>query len=541
MNKLHIFAKSQRALRKLTGIFLALFAVLGTSLLIAPASYAASTISIDGAVFENSTVEDGDRVSMKVSWSIPDTATNPISIKVPFDEGLVGIADRFAMVGPGGVTAGECTVTEAQITCTVDEAFVNSNPKNVKGEFWFDVRVDMNNDETLDHTFDFGGNKIPVTIERDSSRCDTTCEFPGYKLKKFGSYNSADDTITWTVRVPAPESGIPAGHNITIADDLDTDIFEMVKEYDGETYPQLWEAQCLYVNSSNEYAPRWHDASSKTGYAWNVDETEVGFTSRVGDMASSTRCAKETEGSFYQAVWVVKVKDLGAAGTYENKGSYTIDGSEPESTTGSVSKRTGGGNVDGDNEGNFSIVKNVEGDGADLVAADTEFTVNYTYPAAEGYEAGEGTLTVKADGTAVTSNPLPTGAVISLTEATPATVEGAIWGEATFSPETLTIGDGTTAEVTLTNTITKIPTVDPTDPTDPTVDPTDPTVDPTDPTVDPTDNSSSTPPDTDASAKPKDELADTGVSTGILIAVPAALFLIVAGAIAFASSRKRHS
>ena len=103
--------------------------------------------------------------------------------------------------------------------------------------------------------------------------------------------------------------------------------------------------------------------------------------------------------------------------------------------------------------GAFSVHKIVEGNAAGRVPAGAEFTVRYSYPAGTGFAAGSGELTVRA-GETVTSPQLPYGAVVTLTEAAPAAVSGATWGEAEFSANSVRIGDGTTIAVTLTNTLT---------------------------------------------------------------------------------------
>ncbi|WP_286957151.1 DUF5979 domain-containing protein [Brevibacterium sp. UBA7493] len=109
-------------------------------------------------------------------------------------------------------------------------------------------------------------------------------------------------------------------------------------------------------------------------------------------------------------------------------------------------------NTFGLNDGYFSVSKALEGPGSGLVPADTEFVVEYSYPAGNGFEAGSGSLTVKADGEAVTSEALPYGAVVTLAEVEPVKIEGGTWVDFAFSTDTLTIGDGTTVEVLLTNT-----------------------------------------------------------------------------------------
>src|SRR5699024_12536472 len=48
------------------------------------------------------------------------------------------------------------------------------------------------------------------------------------------------------------------------------------------------------------------------------------------------------------------------------------------------------------NSGHFSVVKALEGSGAGLVPERTEFTVEYSYPAGNGFEAGKGELDRKS-------------------------------------------------------------------------------------------------------------------------------------------------
>src|SRR5699024_6353889 len=83
----------------------------------------------------------------------------------------------------------------------------------------------------------------------------------------------------------------------------------------------------------------------------------------------------------------------------------------------------------------------------------TEFVVEYSYPAGDGFEADSGELTVRADGTVATSSALPYGAELTLTEAAPVSIEGGEWTNHEFSTDTVTIGESTTVEVTLTNSI----------------------------------------------------------------------------------------
>ncbi|MBP1327215.1 hypothetical protein JOF28_002447 [Leucobacter exalbidus] len=107
--------------------------------------------------------------------------------------------------------------------------------------------------------------------------------------------------------------------------------------------------------------------------------------------------------------------------------------------------------------GAFTIRKALEGDGATTVPAETAFTVEYAYPAGEGFEAGSGELTVLADGVAVQSDPIPYGAEVTLAEREPAALAGVTWSGGVFDRAELVIGDDSVEDVVLTNTYETVP------------------------------------------------------------------------------------
>src|SRR5699024_11790726 len=101
-------------------------------------------------------------------------------------------------------------------------------------------------------------------------------------------------------------------------------------------------------------------------------------------------------------------------------------------------------NTTGLNDGFFSVTKAVEGSGSALVPEDTEFTVEYSYPAGNGFEAGNGELVVKADGETVVSDPLPYGAEVALTEVDPFRSEAGQWLHFRSATSTAPMADGRT-------------------------------------------------------------------------------------------------
>lgn len=110
--------------------------------------------------------------------------------------------------------------------------------------------------------------------------------------------------------------------------------------------------------------------------------------------------------------------------------------------------------------GAFSAHKILQGTGAEL-ARDRTFTIEYSYAAGTGFAGGTGTLVLPGDGTVVTSPQLPVGAVLTIRELAPETVDGATWADAVVSPTTVTIAQDQIATLTVTNTLTVIPPTTP--------------------------------------------------------------------------------
>lgn len=129
-------------------------------------------------------------------------------------------------------------------------------------------------------------------------------------------------------------------------------------------------------------------------------------------------------------------------------------------------------------QGSLSVLKEVEGNGAALVNKDAEYTVNYSYDSAKyqycsasgevtdsatdaQYPAGNGTLTVKADGTYATTGSIPTGAQVKLSEdqKTLPSTSSIAWETPVFSENNVTVGCGENSnpKVTLTNTASEVP------------------------------------------------------------------------------------
>ncbi|MDQ1131224.1 DUF5979 domain-containing protein [Microbacterium sp. SORGH_AS_0888] len=154
-----------------------------------------------------------------------------------------------------------------------------------------------------------------------------------------------------------------------------------------------------------------------------------------------------------------------ASGTFTN--TATATGVDTDNTT---HTSTSTADVATYRSAPLEIDKRLTGTAASAVDPSTSFTVDYSYPAgayvpapsaASGapstYPAGSGTLSVHPGGSAISSSRIPEGAVVTLSEATPATVTGATWDAPSFSQNPVTIGSDAPTTVTLTNQITGDP------------------------------------------------------------------------------------
>jgi LPXTG-motif cell wall-anchored protein len=167
-----------------------------------------------------------------------------------------------------------------------------------------------------------------------------------------------------------------------------------------------------------------------------------------------------------------------AIGHFDN--TATASGKTPSPDNSDVLSNPATAKVPTYTNGALSVKKMLAGLGASAVDSNKTYTISYSYPAGnyqycstdntptktttpyvpKQYAAkANGTITVKADGNAVSSGPIPTGAVVTLGEQQPADTGSVTWETPKFNPaSTVTIGcsdNGTS--VTVTNTADQVP------------------------------------------------------------------------------------
>lgn len=404
----------------------------------APAAQAAGgdQVQIDSISFVNETFKDYTNQRVAVEWSIPGQAETPVTLTIPLPTELRGNPDVFPLSGPDGAKLGECTISATAVTCTVDDDYINENPFEVSGSFFFNARSQLFNREEVDHTFKFGDVEATATVTPSSNWCDTDCEWGGSSgWKSGGSYNNLTDEIVFTVNVEAPEQGLAAGQNVTVTDMFDPEKYELV---DDGTYPRVREADGLIYNMWG--SENWKfDSSAGLGVTWSADKHSVSFVTRAGLGSSYTAgpaapengSVRGTDGTFYAVQWKVKAitgGDLQANGDrkFKNEAKWEIDGVESRTVNGSSTRYSSGGNVVGTNYGKFQVTKNLTGD----TTLNPAFTVNYSVTE-PGQDAFESSFTVRS-GETFTSPEFFKGSVVTLTEVQPTDPANVTWATPVF-------------------------------------------------------------------------------------------------------------
>ncbi|MHA7135325.1 DUF5979 domain-containing protein [Oerskovia turbata] len=433
MTALH--GRTTRARRRSPLAFLlALLLALATALAAgAPIAHAATgtPISVDSISFVQEEFDDGSTQELTVRWSVPGEATNPVSVTVDLPQGLTGRADRFPMVDPDGAVAGECVVGATAITCTVDPAYVDGHEVAMSGEFTVRADVWLENLETIEHVFDFGtvGGPLTVTVAPNPDRCTTDCVYQGQYAGKWGWYDNFTDTVTWTVAVPAPADGLPAGLDVVVEDLLDPAVFELVGAptvYEGRStsYDRLGREQADFA------------AKQASDVTVSPDGLRVEFTSVAGAAGESLPAGSTgLTGSVYRVEWKVRALDEGKAGSYANTARYSIEGDVPRVVTGQATRWSGSGTVVGRNFGKLQLTKELEGD-TTLTSA---FSVRYT-ALLDGEVTDERVVELR-DGQSFLSDELFKGTTVRLEEITPTGPTNVAWDAPVFVQP-----DGSTSE-----------------------------------------------------------------------------------------------
>lgn len=381
-----------------------------------------------------------DRLRVDAQWAVPDGATAGQTFGFTLPAEFAGFASTFTIPASDDPSrnVAECTVSSDAapvVTCTLTD-YVEGR-SGVSGSLWFVVSADQQTSEST-VTFVVDGTNTPVAVPGGGIGPGT--ELPQEPAK--WSWTTDDGRIAWIVMVPG--SSVGGADSITIHDELQPagDGLGAHRNLDGQL--SVWSTDAANVERVD--VPGWTGAWDATGTSFDVEIPGPIDPSRYYVVKYYTVPTNPTDGATYANVATVNGISISDTQTWT---------------------ATGGGAGSGSAAGDFSLVKEVVGDGASLAPADAAYAVTYSY----GDPAVTQTVTLSA-GVPVKSIALPAGTVVTLEEIAPPAIDGIEWGTPVFSGPglvqlgegraELTVGSGATASIVLTNTASVIPPVPPT-------------------------------------------------------------------------------
>lgn len=482
----------------------AILALVGLSAAATTAARAAETgnVTVSGLTFVQETVTDGQNAQISGNWSIADSVTagqREFTIDLP--SALTVQASSFAMTAEDDAVVGSCEVTETTFettygdlvidvtpgagTCVTNCGFTGrdplkygayaASPAGVEGaaiqwsvlvasgatgmeggEEVTVTEVNFPNMEIVRGPELYRTNQILATgtggaMQPDNFTSTLGSENPVVSDDGLSLSFTAEEGYFYSVRYwMQPTDGgssVTYSNEATVAVDSVVETVERTVTWSGGNASGVGADRAKFsvrkVVEGDTDTPELEDQVYTVNYTVTEPSGDV-HTGSIALAADETWVSGEFESG--SELELEEVTPSGPAGVTWTASFSQNDFTMPGGSNTLVTLTNTADYVE--SPGGFAVAKELAGSGAGLVPQDTEFTVEYSYPAGDGFAAGEGVPTVKADGVAVESGDLPFGAVVTLSEVAPS-VDGVEFAGAEFSPSTVTIGDGTITEVTL--------------------------------------------------------------------------------------------
>lgn len=398
-----------------------------------PSSITVTTV--DGGA----TVAENEQVRVDAEWSVPDGAVagQTFGFTLPSPFGRAGADFAVSAVGDPSTAVAECVVSSGAapvVTCTLTD-YVNGRT-GVGGSLWFTANVDEQTDET--------------TVEFVVGGSITLVDIPGGRIGPWGplpttpqkwSWQMDDGNIAWQLALPG--ASFEGAESIVVDDVLTAESDEYAAHRNEDRRLLVWSTDVR--NQDTQPVPGWTGSWNAEGTAFHLTIPGPVDPARVYFVKYSTVPSTQAEGTSYS-----NVADVNGIAIRDRQ----------------VWRLTGGGVGDGDVPGGFTLTNVVVGDRAADVPEDAVFTVRYRF----GDPTIERTVKIAAGETASRVE-LPADTVVTLVEVTPPVIDGIEWGTPVFSGEAVgaltdggaqfTVPGGATLPVTLTNTATAKPAVEP--------------------------------------------------------------------------------
>lgn len=396
----------------------------------------ATNATISNVKFTETTIKDGEKAELSGEWSLPNNPTTPAGFTLALPEGLQGFPDTFDLTVPGsGEVMGKCVVTDKELDCSIDDAYVAKNPRNLKGTFNFWASTQLQNTETVTKDFTFKDVKGKTTVDVRPRVCVTDCDFKGWDGQKYGAYNKDTNQVDWYIEVPAPVGGMAGGEEVVVTDTFGS----------GQT---LGSAKKVQVEGTSTVTKQPDGRTYPDGFD-NLDESL--YTVSTGTPLTVKFTAKQ--GMYYR----VKVQldasanetTNGTTTTYTNAATIKVGDEDVKVVNGVVKRQGGSGTGIGDNVGSFSVKKSLAGDA--IVSKDTEFTVHYVVTGPDGTTLADADATVSATNL-FTSEEYLAGSTVKLTEVKPKDSASVNWAAPEFDKSEFKLEGGYNIDVSLKNT-----------------------------------------------------------------------------------------
>lgn len=397
----------------------------------------ATNATISDVTFAKTEITDGQRNELSGKWSLPNNPSTPAGFTLVLPEGLQGREDNFDLKVPGSdEVMGKCEVTKTELDCSIDDAYVAKNPRNLKGTFTFWASIQLKNKDVVTKDFVFKNVEGKTTVKVNPNQCTANCEFKGWTGYKAGDYDPARKAVWWSIEVPVPATGHKAGDEIVVTDTMsagqtlveDKDLtvqetFTIVKDDSGREYPGNWKnlpASDVKVTTGTPITAKW---TAKQGAFYRV----------VLKVAASDNATTEPDGSI----------------SYKNAATIKVGNLETVPVSQTVRRQGGSGTGIGDNVGTFAVKKSLAGDA--IVSKDTEFTVHYVVTSPDGATLADADATVSAT-KPFTSGEYLAGSTVKLTEVKPKDSASVNWAVPKFDKSEFKLEGGANIDVSLKNT-----------------------------------------------------------------------------------------
>ncbi|MFB9310291.1 DUF5979 domain-containing protein [Agromyces hippuratus] len=441
----------------------------------------------------------GQRYAVDATWAAPAGAVEGDTFRLDFPSPVRAHSATFVLRDASGATVGDCAVTESSILCTLGD-YVETH-HDVRGTLHFYAQSTAATD---DDSYVFTtGNGIEIRVPIPGGGIVEGGE-PGTaptSPQKWGWLNDDGTSITWQVVVP---SDVLAGGSPVVLED----VYDARMGFDPSSLTAGW------VPASKWASWEYHEVVAGTGPETYTLVDSPGTHSFEFTFNEPVASEDRVYTLQYRTTLPADARDGDLFGN-------TVTASGEAFTTWPVEFVTAGGEGGGTgNVGGFTVTKTLSGDGASSVPDDTVYTVTYSYLRDGAPVTGSLAL---SPGTPLGVGGLPTGTVVTLSEAAPEAISGADYGTPRFSGDgvmtdastaTLVIGDRSTVAVTLDNPVLLTPPTPSTPPTPPAATP--------------------------APPAPDTSLASTGVEPGRPIA-GAILMVLLGGAALIVARRRAHS